>query len=167
MPCDTQDSRYETLQKDFCEYREKTNFRLELLESQLKMHQSSKSEEVCVPPSLESRSCDQSNRANAQVPAPPKPSKLALSESTADDDSGKNSLKKKDQTSRVPLDPSMWDAALLVGLQGHACAVWAVLAFLLNVAVQATLVGIIMYYMAPDKEIDEDTVAAFRCVPRP
>ena len=108
---------------------------------------------------------DKPNATNIHEPAPPQSGKLVLSENTAEGDCANNCGEKNSQTSSVPLDPSMWDVALLVGVQGqgHACTVWAVFAFLLNAALQATLVGIIIYYMAPDQDIDEDTAAGFRC----
>ena len=63
------------------------------------------------------------------------------------------------------LEESMWDAALLLGVQGQevACTAWSMIILLLNVLTQAMLAFIIATQMT-EPSIDETTVSGFRCL---
>ena len=78
---------------------------------------------------------------------------------TRDDEAGAGSVK---------LEDSMWDAVLLLGIQGQgvACTAWSTIILLQNVLIQATLTLIIAWQMI-DPLIDETTVSEFRHALRP
>ena len=63
----------------------------------------------------------------------------------------------------IELEPSVWDTALLVGIdkQGWACAAWAAMVLFLNVFVQAFFAVIVVRELTSSK-YTEDTAARFR-----
>ena len=64
----------------------------------------------------------------------------------------------------VPLEESMWDAALLLGVQdqGMACIVWSGIILLLNMGIQTTLTYVISFTEMTAPAIGDTTVAEFR-----
>ena len=52
----------------------------------------------------------------------------------------------KETSDSCSLEPSMWDAALLLGVegQGSACTAWAVFVYILNIMIQLSLTAIIV-----------------------
>jgi hypothetical protein len=78
------------------------------------------------------------------------------------------SVKEDQEEAKFTLADSMWDASMFLCSKhtagvGWLVSFWAVVVFVLNIAVQATIVFVVVYRMAENADIDDDTVADLRC----